>query len=141
MATGNIHRELGPARRDTMTDGYDVESAILQHLDKRESCTFEELARMLAGSTLNQIFFGVARLSREGKILLRHPAESPAICHNEADAAGQTSPAPPDAPDPEAQANEHPNYPLTQLRNLLNISPENDGFLIFDVLLLLQLPR
>jgi len=74
MATGNIHRELGPARRDTMTDGYDVESAVLQHLDKRESCTFEELARMLAGCTLNQIFFGVARLSREGKILLRHPS-------------------------------------------------------------------
>ena len=74
MAIGNIHRELDSVREDPGIDGYDVESAILQYLEKRESCTLEELARMLAGCTLNRVFLGVARLSREGRIVLRHPS-------------------------------------------------------------------
>ena len=74
MATGNIHRELDSAREDPRIDGYGVESAILQHLEKRESCSLEELARMLASYTLNQVFLGVARLRRKGRIVLRYPS-------------------------------------------------------------------
>lgn len=74
MATGNIHRELDSARRDPRIDGYDGESAILQHLEKRESCTLEERARMLASGTLNQVFLGVARLSRKGRVVFRYPS-------------------------------------------------------------------
>ena len=74
MATGNIHRELDSAGEDQRIDGYDVESAILQHLEKRESCTLEELTCMLAICTLNQVCLGVARLSRKGRIVLRYPS-------------------------------------------------------------------
>jgi hypothetical protein len=72
--TGNIQREFDLARRDPRTEGYAVESAILQHLDQHGSCTLEELARMLAGFTLNQVLFGVDRFSRDGRIILRHPS-------------------------------------------------------------------
>jgi len=67
-------REYDPTKNDTRTDGYDVESGILQYLAQHGSSTLEELARMLTGFTLNQVLFAVDRLSRDGRIILRHPS-------------------------------------------------------------------
>ena len=67
-------REYDPTKKDTRTDGYDVESGILQYLAQHGSSTLEELARMLTGFTLNQVLFAVDRLSRDGRIILRHPS-------------------------------------------------------------------
>lgn len=50
-----------------------VESAICQHLEEQGSSTMEELVHSLSRFTLNQVFFAIDRLSREGKISLRHP--------------------------------------------------------------------
>jgi hypothetical protein len=51
----------------------EVEMAILRHLDEQGSCTSEELFRALSHFTGNQVFFAIDRLSREGKVSLRHP--------------------------------------------------------------------
>ena len=50
----------------------EVETAILRQLDECGSCTMEELVRALSHFTLNQVFFAIDRLSREGKVSLRH---------------------------------------------------------------------
>lgn len=57
-----------------MTNAYAVEAAILQHLNEQDSATMEELFRSLSRFTLNQLFFAIDRLSRDGKIRLRQPA-------------------------------------------------------------------
>jgi hypothetical protein len=51
----------------------EVESAIYRHLEDQGSSTMEELFRSLSRFTLNQIFFAIDRLSREGKVSLRQP--------------------------------------------------------------------
>ncbi|HLZ35503.1 MAG TPA: hypothetical protein VKP13_15960 [Nitrospira sp.] len=51
----------------------EVETAILRHLDEHGSATIEELCRSLSRFTLNQVFFAIDRLSREGKVSLRPP--------------------------------------------------------------------
>jgi hypothetical protein len=51
-----------------------VETAVLRYLDERGSCTIEELFRALSRFTLNQVFFAIDRLSRDGRVSLRHPA-------------------------------------------------------------------
>ena len=56
-----------------MANAYAVESAICRHLEEHGSSTMEELFRSLSRFTLNQVFFAIDRLSREGKISLRHP--------------------------------------------------------------------
>jgi hypothetical protein len=52
----------------------EVETAILRHLDEQKSCTIEELIRALSRFTFNQVFFAIDRLSRDGRISLRHPS-------------------------------------------------------------------
>jgi hypothetical protein len=56
-----------------ITNRIEVESAICQHLEEQGSSTMEELFRSLSRFTLNQVFFAIDRLSREGKVSLRHP--------------------------------------------------------------------
>ena len=56
-----------------ITNRIEVETAILQHLEEHGSCTIEELFHSLSHFTLNQVFFSVDRLSREGKVSIRHP--------------------------------------------------------------------
>ena len=51
----------------------EVESAICRHLEEQGSSTMKELFRSLSRFTLNQIFFAIDRLSREGKVSLRQP--------------------------------------------------------------------
>lgn len=51
----------------------DVETAILQHVNVHGSATVDELFRALSRFTLNQVFFGIDRLSRQCKVSLRHP--------------------------------------------------------------------
>jgi hypothetical protein len=51
----------------------EVETAVLRHLDEQGSCTIEELFRALSRFTLNQVFFAIDRLSRGGRVSLRHP--------------------------------------------------------------------
>ena len=53
----------------------EVETAILRHLDEHGSSTIEELSRSLSHFTLNQVFFAIDRLSREGNVSLRHPTQ------------------------------------------------------------------
>ena len=55
-----------------MACAYAVEAAILRHLEEQGSSTMEELFRSLSRFTLNQVFFAIDRLSREGKVSLRH---------------------------------------------------------------------
>jgi hypothetical protein len=59
--------------RAMITDRIEVETAILQHLEEQGSRTIEELVHSLSHFTLNQVFFAIDRLSREGKVSLRHP--------------------------------------------------------------------
>jgi hypothetical protein len=56
-----------------MVDAYEVEPAILRYLAEQGSCTSEELFRALSHFTLNQVFFAIDRLSRDGRVSLRHP--------------------------------------------------------------------
>lgn len=51
----------------------EVESAICWHLEEQGSSTMEELFRSFSRFTLNQVFFAIDRLSREGKVRLRQP--------------------------------------------------------------------
>lgn len=56
-----------------MAHAYAVEAAILRRLEEQGSSTMEELFRSLSRFTVNQVFFAIDRLSREGKVRLRHP--------------------------------------------------------------------
>lgn len=56
-----------------MTHAYAVEAAILQHLEEHGSSTMEALFRSLSRFTINQVFFAIDRLSREGKVSLQQP--------------------------------------------------------------------
>ncbi len=58
----------------TMDDTREVETAVLSYLENHGVCTMEQLFRMRSNLTLNQVFFAVDRLSRQGKVILRHPA-------------------------------------------------------------------
>lgn len=51
----------------------DLESAILRVLDDRRSSTLEDLVRSLPNFAWNDVFLAVDRLSRAGKLVLRHP--------------------------------------------------------------------
>ena len=51
----------------------EVETAILRHLDEQNACTIEELFLALSRFTFNQIFSAIDRLSRDGRVILRHP--------------------------------------------------------------------
>lgn len=53
------------------TNHIEVETAIVQHLEKQGSCTIEELVHSLPRFTFNRVFFTIDRLSREGKVSLR----------------------------------------------------------------------
>lgn len=56
-----------------ITDGIEVETAIVQHLETHGSCMMEALVHSLPHFTFNRVFFTIDRLSREGKVSLRHP--------------------------------------------------------------------
>jgi hypothetical protein len=51
----------------------DLETAIVQELIRRGPCSFDELTRSLPTYSWNQLFLTVDRLSREGRLRLRHP--------------------------------------------------------------------
>ena len=61
-----------------ITTRIEVETAIVQHLETQGSSTMEVLVHSLPPSlphfTFNQVFFTIDRLSREGKVRLRHPS-------------------------------------------------------------------
>jgi hypothetical protein len=61
------------AHRVMLTHRTEVETAVFQHLEKQGTCTLEELFHSLSPFTLNQVFFTIDRLSREGKVSLRRP--------------------------------------------------------------------
>jgi hypothetical protein len=56
-----------------ITSRIEVETAIVQHLETRGSCTMEALAHSLPPFTFNQVFLAMDRLSRERKVSLRRP--------------------------------------------------------------------
>lgn len=56
-----------------ITTRIEVETAIVQHIETQGSCTVEALVHSLPHFTFNQIFLTIDRLSREGKVRLRHP--------------------------------------------------------------------
>ena len=51
----------------------DVESAILETLERRGPCSLEELYLALSDYSWNQVFATVDRLSCNGRLLLRRP--------------------------------------------------------------------
>ena len=51
-----------------------LESAILQALDRVDTCTFQELSERLPSYSWNQVYSEVARLNQAGTIALKHPA-------------------------------------------------------------------
>jgi len=55
-----------------ITNQIEVEAAILQHLKEQGPGTIEELIHSLSHFTLNQVFFTLDRLGREGKLSIRH---------------------------------------------------------------------
>ncbi len=56
-----------------MTGKPDVASAILHILNERGCATLEALVQALPRFTWNKVFLTVDQLSREGKVILRHP--------------------------------------------------------------------
>lgn len=78
-----------------MAHVYAVEAAILQHLDEQGSATMEDLFRSLSRFTLNQLFFAIDRLSREGKIILQQPTRFAYLVSSAASGArAQVAPQP-----------------------------------------------
>ena len=51
----------------------DVESAILETLERRGPCSLEELYQALSDHSWNQVFATVDHLSRNGRLLLSRP--------------------------------------------------------------------
>lgn len=51
----------------------EIESALFGELQRKGPCTLEDLVRALPAYSWNQVFAAVDRLSREGKLILRHP--------------------------------------------------------------------
>ena len=52
----------------------EVEKDILQDLERRGPCSFEEIVTHLPAYTWNQVFSAVDRLSRNAKVTLQHPS-------------------------------------------------------------------
>jgi hypothetical protein len=50
-----------------------VESAIRTELTSRGPCTLEALLQRLSQFSWNEVFAAIDRLSREGRLVLRHP--------------------------------------------------------------------
>lgn len=57
-----------------MTSTGEVERDILQDLERRGSCSIEEMVTHLSGYTWNQVFSAVDRLSRNAQVTLQHPS-------------------------------------------------------------------
>jgi len=51
----------------------DVESAILETLERGGPCSLDELYQTLSAYSWNQVFAAVDRLTRNGRLLLRRP--------------------------------------------------------------------
>lgn len=51
----------------------DIETAILRELVRTGPCAFDDLAKSLREYSWNQVFAAVDRLSRQGRLALRHP--------------------------------------------------------------------
>jgi hypothetical protein len=56
-----------------MGQAVDIETAVVQELLRRGPCSFDELTGWLPTYSWNQLFLTVDRLSREGRLRLRHP--------------------------------------------------------------------
>ena len=55
------------------TQSRDVESAIIEELDRRGPRTLDELLQALPGYTWNQVFAAVDRMSRKARVRLQRP--------------------------------------------------------------------
>lgn len=73
MTARHYRSEQHTAAPKTNRNESEVESAILQLVDQRGSCSLDALARALADFTFTQVLFSVDCISREGKVILRHP--------------------------------------------------------------------
>jgi hypothetical protein len=51
----------------------EIESMILDQLKRTGPCALENLVESLPDLTWNQVFAGVDRLSRDGRLTLQHP--------------------------------------------------------------------
>jgi hypothetical protein len=56
-----------------MDRSHHLEMAIYRHLYRMSECSFEDLLGLLPQYTWNEMFGTVDRLSREGRLTLRHP--------------------------------------------------------------------
>lgn len=56
-----------------MAEVADIERAILRELVRIGPCAFDDLALVLCDYSWNQVFAAVDRLSRQGRLALRHP--------------------------------------------------------------------
>jgi hypothetical protein len=57
-----------------MTQAYLIESAIHRQLAQVGTCSLDELADLLPDYSWAQVFSAVDRLTREGTLILAHPA-------------------------------------------------------------------
>lgn len=62
----------GQRRASVMEDQSDIQSAVLQQLARLDACSLDELVQALPAYSWNQIFSAVDRLSRAGKLTVRH---------------------------------------------------------------------
>lgn len=58
---------------DVVAQREEVESAILERLERGGPCSLEELYQALSDYSWNQVFAAIDRLSRNGRLLLRRP--------------------------------------------------------------------
>ncbi|HXF93671.1 MAG TPA: hypothetical protein VNK46_13025 [Nitrospiraceae bacterium] len=56
-----------------MDRSYQLEAAIYRHVSRVSECSFEELVGWLPQYAWNEVFGTVDRLSRQGRLTLRHP--------------------------------------------------------------------
>jgi hypothetical protein len=57
-----------------MTPAGEIASTLLQELERLGPCTPEELVQRLPAYTWNQVFAALDQLSRDGRLILRHPS-------------------------------------------------------------------
>ena len=73
MISPHLESDAAPPASGGLTDGQDVDSAVMRMLNQHGSCALDELVLGLTRFTFNQVLMSVDRLSREGKVTLRRP--------------------------------------------------------------------
>jgi hypothetical protein len=72
MRISHLLSEQNAADPSSDVSEREVESAILELVDQHKSCPLDALVHALDDFTFSQVFLGLDRLRRQGKLIVRH---------------------------------------------------------------------